>query len=82
MGRQAALTLNRARISAAEPLPMAKLAVEDVCNREMAKVSAVAGRRGRVFPCSFPPPPSPCFSSPFSFVRSFVRSFFFFFLDF
>jgi len=35
MGAQAALTLDRVGLSAAEPLPMAKLAVEDVCHRTM-----------------------------------------------
>jgi hypothetical protein len=35
MGAQAALTLDRVGLSAAEPLPMAKLAVEDGCHRTM-----------------------------------------------
>lgn len=36
LGAQASLTLNRVGLSAAEPLPLAKLAVEDVCHRAMA----------------------------------------------
>ena len=35
LAHQAALTLNRTELSACEALPVAKMAVEDVCNREM-----------------------------------------------
>ena len=52
VGAQAALTLNRAQVSACDPLPMAKMAVEDVCNREMKRARVEverlsAERRGK-----------------------------------